>query len=122
MSARTEGPKSLDVLAISPHPDDVELACGGTLALLAAAGRRVGILHLTAGEAGTRGTPEQRRAEAERAGRELGVERVDFLDCGDRFAVRYIVGDMPACDIIYVRDGQIAKVFSYYHYGEKPVL
>ena len=73
----------LDVLAISPHPDDVELACGGALALLTAAGRRVGILHLTSGEAGTRGTPEGRREEAKRAGRELGVERVDFLDCGD---------------------------------------
>lgn len=73
----------LDVLAISPHPDDVELACGGTIALLTAAGRRVGILHLTSGEAGTRGTPEGRRDEAERAGRELGADRVDFLDCGD---------------------------------------
>lgn len=73
----------LDALAISPHPDDAELACGATLALLAAAGRRVGILHLTSGEAGTRGTPDERRREAERAGRELGVERVDFLDCGD---------------------------------------
>ncbi len=73
----------LDVLAISPHPDDAELACGGTIALLAAAGRRVGILHLTRGEAGSRGTVEERRTEAERAGAELGVDRVDFLDCGD---------------------------------------
>ncbi len=73
----------LDVLAIGAHPDDVELGCGGTLALLAANGRRVGILHLTRGEAGTRGDPDERRAEAERAGQALGAARVDFLDCGD---------------------------------------
>jgi LmbE family N-acetylglucosaminyl deacetylase len=57
----------LDVLAIGSHPDDVELGCGGTLALLASQGRQVGIVHLTRGERGTRGTPEQRKDEAERA-------------------------------------------------------
>lgn len=74
---------TLDVLAIGAHPDDVELACGGTVALLAGDGRRVGILHLTRGEAGTRGTPEEREEEARAAGDVLGAERVDFLDCGD---------------------------------------
>ncbi|MDH3254299.1 MAG: bacillithiol biosynthesis deacetylase BshB1 [Acidobacteriota bacterium] len=74
---------TLDVLAIGAHPDDVELGCGGTLALLAAAGKRTGILHLTRGEAGTRGTAEGRIEEARRAGAALGVETVDFLDCGD---------------------------------------
>lgn len=73
----------LDVLAIGSHPDDVELGCGGTLALLARQGRKVGILHLTQGEAGTRGTVEERRDEAEEAGRVLGTEIVDFMDCGD---------------------------------------
>ena len=73
----------LDVLAIGPHPDDVELACGGTLAQLAAAGRKTGILHLTRGEAGTRGSEAERIEEAQRAGSALGVEVVDFLDCGD---------------------------------------
>jgi bacillithiol biosynthesis deacetylase BshB1 len=73
----------LDVLAIGAHPDDVELACGGTLALLARQGRRVGILHLTRGERGTRGTPEQRLAEAERAAEALGASELAFLDCGD---------------------------------------
>ena len=57
----------LDVLAIGAHPDDVELSCGGCVALLARQGRRVGILHLTSGERGTRGTPEERRAEAKAA-------------------------------------------------------
>ena len=73
----------LDVLAIGAHPDDVELGCGGTLALLVRQGRKVGILHLTRGEAGTRGTTEERRLEAETAAQALGVAAVEFLDCGD---------------------------------------
>ena len=73
----------LDVLAIGAHPDDAELGCGGTLALLAGQGRKVGILHLTRGEQGTRGTAEERRAEAEAAARALGAVAMDFLDCGD---------------------------------------
>lgn len=78
----------LDVLAIGSHPDDVELGCGGTLALLASQGRKVGILHLTRGERGTRGTPEQRTKEAERAAEALGAAELAFLDCGDG-ALRY---------------------------------
>ena len=74
---------TLDILAISPHPDDVELACGGTLAQAAQAGARVGLLHLTRGEAGTRGTVEERLREAECAGAALGAVAVEFLDCGD---------------------------------------
>ena len=73
----------LDVLAIGAHPDDVELGCGGTVALLARQGRRVGILHLTRGERGTRGTAEERLAEAERAASELGAVDLAFLDAGD---------------------------------------
>ena len=73
----------LDVLAIGSHPDDVELGCGGTLALLASQGRKVGIVHLTKGERGTRGTPGQRKEEAERAAAALGAAELAFLDCGD---------------------------------------
>ena len=73
----------VDVLAIGAHPDDVELGCGATVARLARAGRRVGILHLTRGEAGSRGTPEERRREAERAAAILGAAELVFLDCGD---------------------------------------
>jgi N-acetylglucosamine malate deacetylase 1 len=73
----------LDVLAIGSHPDDVELGCGGTLALLARQGRKVGIVHLTRGEQGTRGTPEERGAEARKAAEALGAEVLEFLDCGD---------------------------------------
>jgi len=74
---------TVDVLAIGAHPDDVELGCGGSLALLAELGHSVGILHLTSGEAGTRGTPEKRRQEALEAARALGTEEPVFLDCGD---------------------------------------
>ena len=73
----------LDVLAIGSHPDDVELGCGATLALLARQGKKVGILHLTRGERGTRGTAEERLAEAEKAARALGAVELGFLDCGD---------------------------------------
>lgn len=73
----------LDLLAIGAHPDDVELACGGTLALLARRGRRVGIAHLTRGEMGTRGTPETRHREAEAAAEILGAASMEILDCGD---------------------------------------
>jgi bacillithiol biosynthesis deacetylase BshB1 len=74
---------TVDVLAIGAHPDDVELGCGATLAKLARRGRRVAILHLTRGEAGTRGSAETRRREAERAAQELAAVELAFLDCGD---------------------------------------
>ena len=74
---------TLDVLAIGAHPDDVELGCGATLAKLARVGRRVGILHLTSGEAGTRGSVDERRREAARAGEILGAASVEFLALGD---------------------------------------
>jgi LmbE family N-acetylglucosaminyl deacetylase len=73
----------LDVLAIAAHPDDVELSAGGTLLKLADQGYRTGILDLTRGEAGTRGTPEQRASEAASAGRILGVQVRENLDLGD---------------------------------------
>lgn len=62
-----------EVLAIGAHPDDVELGCGGLLARLAAAGRIVGVVDLTAGELGTRGDAAVRQAEAEAAAAVLGA-------------------------------------------------
>jgi len=64
----------LDLLAIAPHPDDVELTCGGTMLKMARAGYRTGILDLTRGETGTRGTPETRLKEAAKAAGLLGVK------------------------------------------------
>jgi bacillithiol biosynthesis deacetylase BshB1 len=74
---------TVDVLAIGAHPDDVELGCGATLALLVSRGRSAGIVHLTCGEAGSRGSAEERRREAAAAARALGVECLEILDCGD---------------------------------------
>src|SRR5580693_10674826 len=73
----------LDLLAIAPHPDDVELTCGGTLIKMVRRGRRVGILDLTGGEMGTRGTVEIRRREAAAAARLLGVAHRENLGLPD---------------------------------------
>ena len=64
----------LDILAIAAHPDDIEQTCGGTLLRMAERGYRTGALDLTAGDMGTRGTPEQRLAEAEVAARHLRLD------------------------------------------------
>jgi len=64
---------TLDLLAIAAHPDDVELTCGGTLLKAHAQGHKTGILDLTAGEMGTRGTPEIRAKEAAAAAKILNV-------------------------------------------------
>lgn len=63
----------LDLLAIAAHPDDVELTCGGTLIKMAQLGYKTGVLDLTRGEMGTRGTPEVRLQESQRAGEIMGL-------------------------------------------------
>lgn len=63
----------LNLLAIAAHPDDVELTCGGTLIKMAQQGYKTGVLDLTRGEMGTRGTPETRLHEAAAAGRIMGL-------------------------------------------------
>lgn len=77
----------LDVLAIMAHPDDVELTCGGTLLVCAARGRRTGIVDLTAGETGSRGTVAIRAAEAQEASRILGVSVRENLHLADAHLV-----------------------------------
>lgn len=86
-----------DVLAFGAHPDDVELGCGATVARLARAGRRVGILDLTAGEMGTRGDPEGRAREARDAAVALGAAWRTCLSLPD--------GGLKGDD-----DGQLAAV------------
>ena len=73
----------LDALAVGAHPDDVELGCGGTLAKLAALGYRVGILDMTRGEMGTRGTREIRAEEAAAAAKVMNLAVRDNLDLTD---------------------------------------
>ena len=73
----------LDILAIGAHPDDVELGCGATIAKEVANGKKVGIIDLTRGELGTRGTVETRKQEAEQGAEILGVavrENMAFAD------------------------------------------
>lgn len=63
----------LDLLAIAAHPDDVELTCGGTLIKMTACGYKTGVLDLTRGEMGSRGTPETRLHEAAQAAKIMGL-------------------------------------------------
>jgi bacillithiol biosynthesis deacetylase BshB1 len=79
----TDLPAPLDLLAIYAHPDDAELFCGGTLALVARQGRRAGILNLTRGELATRGKPELRAREAMAAAEILGLAHLETLDLDD---------------------------------------
>lgn len=90
----------VDVLAISAHPDDVEMTCGGTLVQLKASGRRFGIVDLTGGEMGTRGTGETRRREAERAAEILGAEFRETLDFGDGGLATTRANELALMDVI----------------------
>jgi bacillithiol biosynthesis deacetylase BshB1 len=73
----------LDILAFGAHPDDVELFAGGTMAKMAALGYSTGIVDMSRGERGTRGTPEQRKREAAKAARILGVQIRENLAFAD---------------------------------------
>ncbi|MCX7636692.1 MAG: bacillithiol biosynthesis deacetylase BshB1 [Cyclobacteriaceae bacterium] len=75
----------LDILVFAAHPDDAELGCGGTLAKHAEKGFKVGIADLTRGELGTRGTPEIRAKEAEKAAQILGLAVRENLGLPDGF-------------------------------------
>ncbi len=77
----------LDLLAIGAHPDDVELGCGATVAKAIAEGKKVGIIDLTRGELGTRGTAETRDKEAEDAAKILGVHVRTNMEFADGFFV-----------------------------------
>ena len=74
---------ALDILALAAHRDDVEQTCGGTLLKAAQRGQRIGILDLTRGEMGTRGTAEERAREADDAAKILGVSWRRALDIPD---------------------------------------
>jgi N-acetylglucosamine malate deacetylase 1 len=76
-------PQALDILAIAAHRDDVEQTCGGTLLKAAQRGQRTGILDLTQGEMGTRGSAEDRAREADDAAKILRVQWRRALDIPD---------------------------------------
>ena len=106
----------LDVLAIMSHPDDVELTCGGTMLVSAALGRRTGIVDLTAGETGSRGTVPLRAAEAQDAARILGVKVRENLHLPDahlvnspearEVVIRAIRRHRPTIVITHARQGR----------------
>lgn len=75
----------LDILAIGVHPDDVELSCSGTILKHIALGKKCGILDLTSGELGTRGSGELRLVEAANAAKIMGVSVRDNLGMADGF-------------------------------------
>ncbi|HET7118161.1 MAG TPA: bacillithiol biosynthesis deacetylase BshB1 [Hanamia sp.] len=75
----------LDLMAFGVHPDDVELSCAGTLLVEKRKGNKVGIVDLTRGELGTRGTAETREEEAENSAKIMGVDVRDNLDMPDAF-------------------------------------
>ncbi|MGY6559200.1 MAG: bacillithiol biosynthesis deacetylase BshB1 [Nitritalea sp.] len=75
----------LDILVLAAHPDDAELSCSGTIAAHVAKGYRVGIVDFTAGEMGTRGTPELRLVEANKAGELLQLSARENLGFQDVF-------------------------------------
>ena len=76
-------PRSLDVLALAAHPDDVELCAGGIVCLLVKQGYRVGVVDFTRGELGSRGTPEGRMEEAEAAAAIMGLAARENLGIPD---------------------------------------
>ncbi len=75
----------VDILAIAAHPDDVELSCSGTLLKHIALGKKIGLVDMTRGELGTRGTPEIRTEEAKHAAELMGAEFRENLDLLDGF-------------------------------------
>lgn len=75
----------LDLLAFGVHPDDVELGCAGVLMVEKTTGKKTGIIDLTQGELGTRGTADTRKAEAEAASKILGVDIRENLAMADGF-------------------------------------
>lgn len=77
----------LDILAIGVHPDDVELGCSGTILKHISQGKKVGVLDLTRGELGSRGSAELRLIEAEKAAKILGVSVRENLEFADGFFV-----------------------------------
>lgn len=99
----------LDILAFGAHPDDVELSCAGTIAKEIASGKKIGIVDLTRGELGTRGSAEIRDQEAKKAASLLGVVCRENLGFRDGF-------------FINDEDHQIAVIEMIRKYNPKTVL
>ncbi len=86
----------MDLVAFAPHPDDAELGCGGALIALCSMGYRVGVVDLTEGEMGTRGTPQSRAREREKASRTIGLHLREGLGLPDMGLARNDAGQVQA--------------------------
>jgi bacillithiol biosynthesis deacetylase BshB1 len=74
---------TVDILAVGPHPDDVEMTCAGLLLKMKRKGYSTAAVHLTRGEMGSRGSPEEREKEAQAAARILELDHMEMLDLAD---------------------------------------
>jgi bacillithiol biosynthesis deacetylase BshB1 len=92
--------QKLDILAFGAHPDDVELGCGGTLLAAVAEGKKIGIIDLTHGELGTRGTVADRLKEALLAGEIIGAAVRENLGMKDGFFINNQVHQMMIIEMI----------------------
>jgi bacillithiol biosynthesis deacetylase BshB1 len=90
----------LDILAFGAHPDDVELGCSGTIVKEVSLGKKVGIIDLTRGELGTRGSVEIRNSESTKASEILGVSVRENLDMRDGFFINDEAHQLKVIEII----------------------
>jgi bacillithiol biosynthesis deacetylase BshB1 len=109
---------NVDILAIAAHPDDVEQTCGGTLIKMAEKGYRTGVLDLTAGDMGTRGTPEQRLAEACEAAKIMRVSHRENLHFPDARLENTISARMTLA--VKIRETRPRVVILPYWQGRHP--
>lgn len=90
----------LDILAFAAHPDDIELACSGTLLKHIAMGKKVGIIDLTRGELGTRGSAELRAIEANKSSEIMGIQVRENLEMADGFFENNSINQLKIIEVI----------------------
>jgi len=110
--------QNVDVLAIAAHPDDVELTCAGALIKMVDKGYTVGILDLTQGEMGTRGTPDLRVREADAAREAIGAQARESLDFGDSRLVASVENRFALA--VKIREARPRTVILPYWEGRHP--
>ena len=110
--------EAVDILAIAAHPDDVELTCAGTLLRMIQQGYTVGILDLTQGEMGTRGTPEIRAKEADAAAAVVGARWRQRMNLGDSRLTASIENRLAVAE--YIRAAKPRTVILPYWEGRHP--
>jgi N-acetylglucosamine malate deacetylase 1 len=108
----------VDILAIAAHPDDVEQTCGGTLIKMAEKGYATGVLDLTAGDMGTRGTPDERVAEAREAAKIIRVTHRENLHFPDARLENTISARMTLA--VKIRETRPRVVILPYWQGRHP--